>query len=97
MKLPFYWVDAFAAKVFSGNPAGVVPLGAWLDEALMQRIAFEHGISETAFFVPTGPGRYHLRWFTPGAEVDLCGHVGSPPGSDARSEASSAARITRRA
>jgi len=75
MKLPFYWVDAFAAKVFSGNPAGVVPLGAWLDEALMQRIAFEHGISETAFFVPTGPGRYHLRWFTPGAEVDLCGHA----------------------
>src|SRR5688572_8487543 len=75
MKLPLYWVDAFTAKVFAGNPAGVVPLAAWPEDALMQRIAFENGLSETAFFVATGPGRYHLRWFTPAVEVELCGHA----------------------
>ena len=75
MKLPLYWVDAFAAKVFTGNPAGVVPLAQWLDDALMRRIAFENGLAETAIFVKTDEGRYHLRWFTPGAEVDLCGHA----------------------
>ena len=75
MTFPFYWVDAFATKVGSGNPAGVVPLEQWPDDALMQRIAFENGLAETAFFVAPGAGRYHLRWFTPGAEVDLCGHA----------------------
>ncbi len=75
MKLPLYWVDAFASKVFAGNPAAVVPLDRWPDDALMQRIAFENGLSETAFFVPVAPGRYHLRWFTPALEVDLCGHA----------------------
>lgn len=75
INLPFYWIDAFASKVFAGNPAGVVPLEQWPDDALMQRIAFENGLAETAFFVPIGPGRYSLRWFTPGAEVDLCGHA----------------------
>ena len=74
-KLPFYWVDAFAAKVFTGNPAGVVPLEQWLEDDLMRQIAFENGLAETAFLVPAGKGRYHLRWFTPGAEVDLCGHA----------------------
>ncbi len=74
MKLDFYWIDAFTDRPFAGNPAGVVPLDSWLPDESMQRIAAENGLSETAFLVPTGPGRYHLRWFTPTAEVDLCGH-----------------------
>jgi predicted PhzF superfamily epimerase YddE/YHI9 len=73
MKLPLYWVDAFTDQVFSGNPAAVVPLERWLDDALMQRVAFENGLAETAFFVRTGPARFQLRWFTPAIEVDLCG------------------------
>ena len=75
MKLPIYWVDAFTDKVFGGNPAAVVPLDSWLDDALLQRIANENGLSETAFFVRTGPARAELRWFTPAVEVDLCGHA----------------------
>ncbi len=73
MKL--YWVDAFTSRPFTGNPAAVVPLAAWPDDARMQRIAFENGLAETAFFVRTGPNRFHLRWFTPALEVDLCGHA----------------------
>jgi PhzF family phenazine biosynthesis protein len=73
MKL--YWVDAFTAHVFAGNPAGVVPLESWLPDERMRQIAFENGLSETAFFVRTGPARFHLRWFTPNVEVDLCGHA----------------------
>jgi PhzF family phenazine biosynthesis protein len=75
MPLPLYWIDAFTDRVFAGNPAAVVPLDAWLPDALMQRIAFENGLAETAFFVKTGEDRFHLRWFTPGTEVDLCGHA----------------------
>jgi predicted PhzF superfamily epimerase YddE/YHI9 len=75
MKLPLYWVDAFTDRIFHGNPAAVVPLAAWPEAALMQRIAFENGLAETAFFVRTGPGRFHLRWFTPELEMDLCGHA----------------------
>ncbi len=75
MKLPLYWVDAFTDKTFHGNPAGVVPLATWPEAALMQRIAFENGLAETAFFVRTGPDRFHLRWFTPELEMDLCGHA----------------------
>ena len=75
MNFPLYWVDAFATEVFAGNPAGVVPLATWPADELMQRIAFEHGLAETAFFVPVAPGRYHLRWFTPAVEVELCGHA----------------------
>ena len=95
MKLPLYWIDAFTDRVFQGNPAAVVPLARWLDDAVMQKIAFENGLSETAFFVPAGlpadlsagasarevasakagSARYHLRWFTPTVEVDLCGHA----------------------
>jgi predicted PhzF superfamily epimerase YddE/YHI9 len=75
MKLPLYWIDAFTENRFAGNPAAVVPLDTWLPDALMQRIAFENGLAETAFFVPVSAARYHLRWFTPGAEVDLCGHA----------------------
>jgi predicted PhzF superfamily epimerase YddE/YHI9 len=75
MNLPFFWVDAFTDRVFAGNPAGVVPLEHWLPDEAMQRIAFENGLSETAFFVCTGAARFHLRWFTPAIEVDLCGHA----------------------
>lgn len=75
MKLPLYWIDAFADRVFAGNPAAVVPLAAWPDATLMQRIAFENGLAETAFLVRTGHARGELRWFTPAVEVDLCGHA----------------------
>jgi PhzF family phenazine biosynthesis protein len=75
MKLPLYWADAFTSRVGSGNPAAVVPLSAWLPDADMLRIAAENGLSETAFFVPVGPDRWHLRWFTPTVEMDLCGHA----------------------
>jgi PhzF family phenazine biosynthesis protein len=77
MRLDLYQVDAFASRVFEGNPAAVCPLEAWLPEPLMQQIAGENNLSETAFFVadPTRPGHYALRWFTPTSEVDLCGHA----------------------
>lgn len=75
MALDFYWIDAFSDRPFAGNPAGVVPLPAWLPDDRMQAIAFENGLAETAFFVPIGPGHYHLRWFTPTVEVKLCGHA----------------------
>ncbi|HVO10833.1 MAG TPA: PhzF family phenazine biosynthesis protein [Vicinamibacteria bacterium] len=74
MKLPLYQVDAFASGVFSGNPAAVVPLERWLDDATLQKIAAENNLSETAFFVG-GSGEYHIRWMTPTSEVDLCGHA----------------------
>jgi PhzF family phenazine biosynthesis protein len=74
MKMKQYQIDAFASRVFEGNPAAVCPLQAWLPDALMQAIAMENNLSETAFFVPEGDG-YRLRWFTPMAEVDLCGHA----------------------
>lgn len=90
-RLPLYQVDAFAERPFVGNPAAVCPLDAWLPDALMQSIALENNLSETAFFVrrPGTPGddpgentgddagrpEYDLRWFTPSAEVDLCGHA----------------------
>jgi len=75
MKLGLWQIDAFAEKPFEGNPAAIVPLAAWLDTALMQRIADENNLAETAFLVPNGNGRYGLRWFTPTTEVDLCGHA----------------------
>jgi predicted PhzF superfamily epimerase YddE/YHI9 len=75
MTLKLWQIDAFAAKPLEGNPAAVVPLDGWLDAGLMQAIARENNLSETAFFVRTGEGRYDLRWFTPGGEVDLCGHA----------------------
>ncbi len=74
MKLNIYQVDAFADKVFSGNPAAVIPLENWLNDELMQNIALENNLSETAFFIPAENG-FQIRWFTPGAEVDLCGHA----------------------
>ena len=75
MKLKIWQVDAFAGKPLEGNPAAIMPLERWLDESLMQAIAAENNLSETAFFVRTAPGSYDLRWFTPAAEIDLCGHA----------------------
>jgi PhzF family phenazine biosynthesis protein len=74
MKLPIYQVDAFASKPFEGNPAAVCPLNKWLPDELMQKIAMENNLSETAFFVEQDED-YRLRWFTPTTEVDLCGHA----------------------
>jgi PhzF family phenazine biosynthesis protein len=75
MNLPVYWVDAFADRAFGGNPAAVIPLDSWIADALLQKIANENGLSETAYFVRTGANRAALRWFTPEVEVDLCGHA----------------------
>ena len=74
MRLPIYQVDAFTDSLFGGNPAAVCPLEKWLPDAVMQAIAAENNLSETAFFVRDG-GDYALRWFTPTIEVDLCGHA----------------------
>jgi PhzF family phenazine biosynthesis protein len=74
MKTALYQVDAFADRPFEGNPAAVVPLAQWLDAALMQSIAAENNLAETAFFVPEGDA-FRLRWFTPTVEADLCGHA----------------------
>jgi PhzF family phenazine biosynthesis protein len=75
--LPFFQVDAFAEKPLTGNPAAVMPLERWLDDALMQAIAVENNLSETAFTVPSEEdgADFDLRWFTPTSEVDLCGHA----------------------
>jgi PhzF family phenazine biosynthesis protein len=72
--IPIYQVDAFTSRRFAGNPAAVCPLETWLADDIMQAIAAENNLSETAFFVRTGE-RYQLRWFTPLVEVDLCGHA----------------------
>ena len=74
MQIDIYQIDAFASRPFEGNPAAVCPLEAWLPDKLMQSIAAENNLSETAFFVPDG-ANYHIRWFTPAAEVELCGHA----------------------
>ncbi|WP_138431419.1 PhzF family phenazine biosynthesis protein [Fodinibius saliphilus] len=74
MRLDIYQVDAFAKELFEGNPAAVCPLEEWLPDEQMQQIAMENNLSETAFFVQTDNG-FHLRWFTPTTEVDLCGHA----------------------
>jgi len=74
MDLPIFQVDAFSNAVFRGNPAAVCPLPEWLPDETLQSIAAENNLAETAYFVPQGE-RFHLRWFTPGCEVDLCGHA----------------------
>jgi len=74
MNIPIYQVDAFTDKLFGGNPAAVCPLERWLDIELLQSIAAENNLSETAFFVKKGKS-FELRWFTPKVEVDLCGHA----------------------
>ena len=75
--IPFFQVDAFAAAPLTGNPAAVMPLERWLDDPLMQAIAAENNLSETAFTVPCEreEADYELRWFTPTSEVELCGHA----------------------
>ena len=73
MKIPIYQVDAFASVIFKGNPAAVCPLKEWLPDQVMQNIAMENNLSETAFFIEEN-GIYHIRWFTPKAELDLAGH-----------------------
>lgn len=76
-QIPIYQVDAFTNRAFGGNPAAVCPLDAFLPDALLQSIALENNLSETAFLVPFegSDADYHLRWFTPGVEVALCGHA----------------------
>ncbi len=74
MQIPLYQIDAFTSELFKGNPAAVCPLDAWLPDKMMQSVAEENNLSETAFFVPEGDG-YYIRWFTPKSEVDLCGHA----------------------
>ncbi|MDO8930163.1 MAG: PhzF family phenazine biosynthesis protein [Bacteroidota bacterium] len=74
MKLQIYQADAFASELFKGNPAAVIPLTEWLSDETMQQIAAENNLSETAFFIPEGD-HFHIRWFTPKAEVNLCGHA----------------------
>jgi len=75
MEIPVYQVDAFTDRPFAGNPAAVCPLDAWLPDDVLQAMAIENNLSETAFLVGKGEGEFDLRWFTPGAEVDLCGHA----------------------
>ena len=93
MKLPILQIDAFADAPFTGNPAAVMPLDAWLDDATLQKIAEENNVSETAFYLPdaTGEADFELRWFTPTVEVVMCGHatlasghaiLGTEPGRD---------------
>jgi PhzF family phenazine biosynthesis protein len=74
MQIPLYQVDAFADILFTGNPAAVCPLDEWLPDKIMQQIAFENNLAETAFFVRSADG-FDIRWFTPLVEVDLCGHA----------------------
>ncbi len=78
MKLTLYQIDAFTNQLFSGNPAAVVPLEKWIDAGLMQKLAFENNLSETAFFVPSAEDSnadFYIRWFTPQLEINLCGHA----------------------
>jgi PhzF family phenazine biosynthesis protein len=74
VKIPLFQVDAFTDTVFSGNPAAVCPLEHWLADHLMQQIALENSVAETAFFIPLDRG-FEIRWFTPEIEMDLCGHA----------------------
>jgi len=74
MLLKIYQIDAFTSELFKGNPAAVCPLEEWLSDEKMQKIAMENNLSETAFFVPKG-NEFHIRWFSPTNEVDLCGHA----------------------
>ncbi len=74
MKIPIFQIDAFSRELFHGNPAAVCPLPEWLPDEVMQQIAMENNLAETAFFVREQE-RYQIRWFTPAVEVDLCGHA----------------------
>ena len=72
-RIPLYQIDAFADTLFKGNPGAVCPLDAWLSDENMQQIAAENNLSETAFYIPQADG-FSIRWFTPGCEINLCGH-----------------------
>ena len=74
MKLSIYQIDAFTENVFGGNPACIIPLEKWLEDNLLLKIAQENAVAETAFFIRK-ENYYHLRWFTPEIEMDLCGHA----------------------
>jgi len=74
MQIPIYQIDAFTSRLFGGNPAAVCPLSSWPEDALLQSIAAENNLSETAFLVAREE-HYELRWFTPATEIDLCGHA----------------------
>ena len=74
MTLDLFQIDAFTNSVFGGNPACVVPLTSWLPDEILLKITQENAVAETAFFVPKGD-KFHLRWFTPEIEMDLCGHA----------------------
>lgn len=73
--MKIYQVDAFTDRLFAGNPAAVCPLDKWLPDDVMQKLGMENNLAETAFIVKLNPGEYHIRWFTPTVEVDLCGHA----------------------
>ena len=73
MKIPIFQVDAFTSEIFKGNPAAVCPLSEWIPDDVMQNIAMENNLSETAFYIEDND-TYHIRWFTPKAELDLAGH-----------------------
>ena len=77
MKLTLYQIDAFADKLFSGNPAAVIPLKKWIPDDLMQQLAIENNLAETAFFTPSinKKADFDIRWFTPALEINLCGHA----------------------
>jgi len=75
MDIPLYQVDAFTNTLFKGNPAAVCPLESWPSDDVLQAVAAENNLSETAFFAPRDDGGYDLRWLTPAMEVDLCGHA----------------------
>jgi PhzF family phenazine biosynthesis protein len=78
MSYPIYQIDAFTSELFKGNPAAVMPLEAWLPDETLQALAAENNLSETAFFVHESgadDSDFHIRWFTPGIEVPLCGHA----------------------
>ncbi|MCP3734347.1 PhzF family phenazine biosynthesis protein [Sphingomonas sp. RP10(2022)] len=102
MRIPFSQIDAFATTPFTGNPAAVMPLSAWLPDDVLQRIAAENNLSETAFLLPdaTGEADFELRWFTPDHEVRLCGHATLASGHFVLSSGSDASQVrfrTRRA
>ena len=102
MRIPFAQIDAFADAPFAGNPAAVMPLSAWLADDVLQAIAAENNLSETAFILPdaTGEADFELRWFTPTAEVVLCGHATLASGHFVLSSGDDRARVrfrTRRA
>ena len=77
MKLTLYQVDAFADRLFTGNPAAVIPLKKWINDELMQKLAMENNLAETVFFVPSKKKKadFDIRWFTPELEINLCGHA----------------------